>query len=171
MPNEVFEAVRTLLAVREYDDRPVPDDVLCRIVEAGRLTASARNGQPWHFVVVRKHETLGKIGSMIRTGPYVANAAAAVVVAYEKATGQYGLSDASRAVQSMLIAAWGDGVGSNWVGLAGLDAVRKELGFPDGYDVIAVVPVGYPKRNIVGPKKRKPLSEVASAERFGAPFS
>ena len=49
---EVFESVRTVLAVRSYQDKPLPPDVVTRIVEAGRLTASSMNGQPWHFIVV-----------------------------------------------------------------------------------------------------------------------
>jgi nitroreductase len=51
---EVFDAVRTVLAVRSYEDRDVPDGVVHRIVEAGHLTASSMNKQPWHFIVVRE---------------------------------------------------------------------------------------------------------------------
>jgi len=169
MPNEVFEAVRTVLAVREYQDRPVPDDVLHRVIEAGRLSASARNQQEWHFVVVRDREGLRKLGSLVRTGPYSAGAAAAIVVACAK--NEYAMSDASRAIQSMILVAWADGVGSNWTGFGGIEGVRKELGIPDAYDVLAVLPLGYPKREVIGKKNRKPLSEVASLERFGEPFS
>jgi nitroreductase len=171
MANEVFEAARTLLAIREYSDRALPADVARRIVEAGHLTASASNTQPWHFVLVRERERLRKLGSLIRTGSYTANSAAAVIVAYEKEKGEFGISDASRAIQSMMLAAWGDGVGSNWTGFAGrLENVREEFGLPEKYDVLAVIPLGYPKRKVVGKKKRKPLSEVVSAERFGTPL-
>jgi nitroreductase len=167
MANEVFDAVRTVLAVREYQDKEVPGDVLRRIVEAGRLTASGANGQPWHFIVVREKENVQKLGSLVRTGPYIRNAAAAVIVAYEKAKGQYGMADASRAIQSMILAAWADGIGSNWTGFGGLDSVRVEFGLPDTYDVLAVLPLGYPKHRVIGKKKRKPFSEVVSLERFG----
>jgi len=170
MANAVFEAARTVLAIREYEDRPVPDEVLHRIMEAGWLSASANNRQPWHFILVCEREGLRKLGSLVRTGPYTASAAAAVIVAYEKANGQYAVSDASRAIQSMLLTAWGDGVGSNWTGFIGLENVRREFGLPDEYDVIAVVPLGYPRRKVVGKKKRKPLAEVASAERYGTPL-
>jgi len=167
MANEVFETVRTILAVREYQDKPLPEDVVRRIVEAAHLTASASNTQPWHFVLVRERERLRKLGSLVRTGPYIANAAAAVIVAYEKQS-RTGLSDASRAIQSMLLAAWGDGVGSNWTGFGSLENVRIEFGLPDTYEVLGVLPFGYPKRKVIGNKKRKPLDEVVSAERFGA---
>ena len=142
MPNEVYEAVRTVLAVREYQDREIPDEVLRRIVDAGRLTASARNAQPWHFVVVHEREHLRKLGSLVRTGGYTANAAAAIIVACEK--NPSARSDASRGIQSMILVAWGEGVGSNWTGFGGIDAVRKEFGVPDDLDVLAVMPLGYP---------------------------
>jgi nitroreductase len=169
--NQVFDVVRTVLAIRDFEDKELPADVVRRIAESGHLTASASNRQPWHFVVVREREWLRKLGSLDRTGSYTARAAAAVIVAYERETGQYGLSDASRAIQSMIVTAWGEGVGSNWTGFAGgLDAVRIEFGLPDTYEVLAVVPLGYPKRRVIGKKKRKPFDEVVSAEHFGTPL-
>src|SRR5262252_2725194 len=102
MTNPVFDAVRTVLAVREYGDGEVPHDVMRRIAEAGQLTASGGNGQPWHFIVVQDKPNVQKLGSLVRTGPYIRNAAAAIVVAYDKSKGQYGMADASRAIQSML---------------------------------------------------------------------
>jgi nitroreductase len=170
MSNEVFEAVRTVLAVREFDGRPVPDEVLRRIIEAAHLSGGSINLQPWHFVLVHEPERLRELGALVRTGPYIAGASAAVVVAYERSS-QYGVSDASRAIQSMILVAWGDGVGSNWTGFGGLEEVRRMVGLPDTYEVLAVIPFGYPKRKLgKGRKKRKPQSEVASAERFGDPL-
>ena len=93
-----------------------------------------------------------------------------MIVAYEKESSQYGLSDASRAIQSIVLTAWGDGVGSNWTGFTPMDAVRQEFGLPDTYDVLAVLPLGYPTRKVLGKKKRKPFDEVVSAERFGTPL-
>jgi nitroreductase len=78
---EAFEAIRTLLAVRSYKDTPVPDDVVRRIVEAGRLTGSGMNRQPWHFIVIRERETLRRLGALASSGSYVAQAPLAIVVA------------------------------------------------------------------------------------------
>ncbi|MDQ6709825.1 MAG: nitroreductase family protein, partial [Candidatus Dormibacteraeota bacterium] len=145
-------------------------DVVRRIVDAGHLTGSASNMQPWHFVVVRKGETIREMAGLARTGPYIGPARLAIVVATEKDS-PYGVSDASRAIQSMMLTAWADGVGSNWVGFAGLERIAKLVGLPDTYQVLAVLPFGNPKRPVgKGKKKRKPLGEVASAERFGTPF-
>jgi nitroreductase len=168
---EVFEAVRTVLAVREYAERPVPEDVLRKVVDAGHQSASSMNLQPWHYVVVRERETLQSIGRLARTGPYTASASFAVCVAVEKDS-RFGVSDASRAIQNMVLTAWAEGVGSNWVGFGGLDEVAKLLGVPDNYDLLAVVPFGYPARRLGrGRRTRKPVGEVVSAERFGVSFS
>jgi nitroreductase len=166
---EVFEAVRTVLAVRSYQDKRVPSALVRRIVEAGRLTASSMNGQPWHFIVVENPETLRQLGALARTGPYVARAPLAVVVAIERT--KFAVSDASRAVQSMVLTAWSEGVGSNWVGFQGLTEVKSLLGIPDTLDVLAILPFGYPAQaHGKGKKQRKLLSEVAHRERFGQPF-
>ncbi|HEX6349377.1 MAG TPA: nitroreductase family protein [Candidatus Dormibacteraeota bacterium] len=170
MANEVFDAVRTVLAVREYQDKPVPRDVLQRILEAGRLSASASNKQPWHFVLVTDREALQDLGRLVKTGPYVAQAPAAIIVGAER-DNPLAVSDVSRAIQSMILTAWAEGVGSNWTGFSGLDAVRDKVGLPDSYEVVAVLPLGYPKRKLgKGVKNRKPAEQVYSAERFGSPL-
>jgi len=166
---DVFETVRTVLAVRAYQDRPIPDDVIGRILESARLTASSMNAQPWHFVAVTERETLRRLGEAVRTGRYVADAPLAVAVAVERAS-PFGVSDGSRAIQSMVLTAWAEGVGSVWAGFTGMDEVREILGIPRRYDVIAVVPFGYPADDRrAGRKDRKPAEEVDSRERFGRP--
>jgi len=166
---DVFKAVRTVLAVRSYQEKPVPHDVVHRIVEAGRLTASSMNRQPWHFIVIENRGTLQQLGEMARTGPYIAQAPLAIVVAVEKTA--YAVSDASRAIQSMILTAWSEGLGSNWVGFMGLTEIDTLLNIPESLDVLAILPIGYPAQAIgKGKKKRKPLSEIAHRERFGQPF-
>ena len=166
---EVFEAVRTVLAVREYQDKPVPAEIVQRIVEAGRLTGSSMNRQPWHFIVVQDHDTLRQLGALAKTGPYTGQAALAIVVVIQRTP--FSVSDGSRAIQSMMLTAWSEGVGSNWVGFMGMTEVKPLLGIPDNLDMLAIIPFGYPARPVgKGKKNRKPLSEVAHLERFGQPF-
>jgi nitroreductase len=167
---ETYEAVRTVLAVRVFQERPVPPDAVRRIVEAGRLTGSSMNRQPWHFVVVEDREMLNQLGAAAKTGPYIAGAPLAVAVAIERSP--YAVSDASRAIQSMILTAWADGIGSNWVGFMGLEGVRPLLGIPGTLDVLAVIPFGYPAERKAGAKKnRKPIGEVARRETFSRPFA
>jgi nitroreductase len=166
---EALEAIRTLLAVRSYKDTPVPDDVVRRIVEAGRLTGSGMNRQPWHFIVIRERETLRRLGALASSGSYVAQAPLAIVVATDRS--RFAVSDASRAIQSMLLAGWADGVGSNWVGFGGLESTRALLDIPASLDVLAILPFGYPARAVGrGNKQRKPLGDVAHLEKYGRRF-
>lgn len=166
---DVFEAVRTLLAVRRYQDKPVPEATVRRIVEAGRLTGSSMNMQPWHFIVVRDRAILRQLGALAGTGPYVAEAPLAIAVAVDKTP--FAVSDASRAIQSMLLTAWADGVGSNWVGFGDLEEVKALLKIPAKVDVLAIVPFGYPVGAVGrGKKQRKPLAAVAHRERYGQAF-
>ena len=170
---DVYEALRTIVAVRKFQDKPVPADLIHRIVEAARVTSSSRNLQPWQFIVVQDRATLKKIGELAPSGPYVADAAFAIVVAYEKES-IFGVSDASLAVHSMMLTAWAEGVGSNWVGFSGRygETIAPLLGLPNAYEILAVVPFGYPVATLgKGIKKRKSLAEVASSERFGQPFA
>jgi len=170
MTNPVFEAVRTVLAVREYSDQPLSEESLQRIVEAGRLTASSINRQPWHFVLVTDRGLLSQLGQVLKSGPYVAGAGAAVVVGIERES-PFGVSDGSRAMQSMILTAWGEGIGSNWVGFGNIPSAAELVGLPDHYTVLAVVPFGYPRRALgKGRKKRKPLAEVVSLNRFETPL-
>jgi nitroreductase len=184
---DVSDAIRTLLAVRRYQDRPVPEPVIRRVLEAGRLTASGMNAQPWHFVVVQDRDTLRQLGALVpqdrdalrqldtrlASGSWIAEAPLAIVVAVDRTP--FAVSDASRAIQSMLLTAWSDGVGGNWSGfgpLQGLEGIRDLLGIPAEVDVLAVLPLGYPADAVGrGKKRRKPLDQIAHRERWGQPFA
>ena len=168
---EAFDTVRTVLAVRRYREQRVPAGIQGRIVEAGRLSGSSINLQPWHFIVVEERYTLRKIGEIMKTGRYTADASFAVVVLVEKDSPS-AVSDASRAIQNMILTAWSDGVGSNWVGFGTMPAIETLLGAPKSFEALAILPFGYPAAKLGrGKKRRKPLSEVASRERFGTPFA
>ena len=166
---EVYEAIRTMLAVREYEDRSIPDEVVTRIVDAGRLTGSSRNTQKWDFVVVRDRETLRQLGSLASTGKYIADAPLAIAVVVPE--GPTGYVDGARATQDMMLAAWAEGIGSNWVGNANTSEIKSLLNIPSERMVLTLIPFGYPARKVgKGRKQRKALAEVAHAERFGQPF-
>ena len=127
------------------------------------------NRQPWHFIVVQNRDSLRQLGALAKTGPYIAQVALAIVVVIQRTP--FSVSDGSRAIQSMMLTAWSEGVGSNWVGFMGMTDVKPLLGIPDDLDVLAIIPFGYPARPVgKGKKNRKSLSQVAHLERFGRPF-
>src|SRR3989440_13107459 len=167
---ETFEVIRTVLAVRRFKETPIPEPIVRQIVEAGHLTASSMNGQPWHFIIVQDKETLRQLGSLAPTGPYIAQAPLAIIVGIEHSP--YAVSDASRAIQSMILAAWSQGIASNWVSFNSLPDINPVLGIPPEISILSILPFGYPVDTVgKGHKKRKPLSEVAHRERWGEAFS
>jgi nitroreductase len=85
---------------------------------------------------------------------------------------RFAVSDASRAIQSMMLTAWAQGVGSNWTGFDNLKQINPVLGIPEGIEILAIIPFGYPAKAIgKGQKKRKPLGEIAHRERWSQPFA
>jgi|SRR5450432_1382618 len=166
---EVFDAVRTVLAIRQFQEKPISEPIVHQIVEAGHVTASSINGQPWHFIVIQDKEVLRQLGTLARTGPYIAQAPLAIVVGMEHSP--YAVSDASRAIQSMILTAWAEGIGSNWVGFENLQQINPVLGIPEEITILAILPFGYSVATVgKGKKKRKPLGEVAHRERWNQPF-
>ncbi len=162
----VFDVVKTALAVRQYKDKPIPEETLKRIVDAARLTGNSMNKQPWSFIVIQDRATLEKLGELANTGPYTAEAAAAVAVVIERT--RFAVSDGSRAIQSMVLTAWDEGIGSNWVGFMGPDSIKPVLGIPEDHDLLAIIPFGYPDQPTgKGEKTRKPVDEVVFYEQFG----
>ena len=164
----VSECVRGRIETREFKPEPVPEAALQKILEAGRWSPSQRNRQPWHFIVVQERETLKQLSAMAPSGPYLAEAPLAIVVVTEGA--RMPLVDGTRAVSSMQLVAWEEGIGSCWVGGVDRDGVKHLLDIPEAYELITVLPFGYPtdaaKRLR---KRRKPLQQIAHRERFGEP--
>jgi nitroreductase len=165
----VFECVRARIETREFKPDPVPEAVLRKILEAGRWSPSQRNRQPWHFIVVQKRDTLQQLGAMAPSGPYLAEAPLAIVVVTEGARAPF--VDGTRAISSMQLVAWEEGVGSCWIGGVDRERVKHLLGIPEACELITVLPFGYPtdaaKRLR---KRRKPLEQLAHRERFGTPY-
>lgn len=123
----------------------------------------------WQFIIVQDKEMLTRLGELAQTGHYIAQAPLAIVVGMEHSV--FGVSDASRAIQSMILTAWAKGVGSNWVGFENLEQFNSVLGIPKEIEILAILPFGYPVQAIgKGEKKRKPLGEIAHRERWGNPF-
>jgi nitroreductase len=166
---DTFTCIRTRREVREYLDRPISEESLLLILEAGRLAPSSKNSQPWHLVVIRKKETLEKIASLTPTGTHIGKAPLAIAVLMDGA--KLPEVDGARAIQNMVLEAWDLGIGACWVTNFYDDAVKDILGAPQRMKLISVIPFGYPKEPKTNRKKiRKPLEEIVSNEKLGEPL-
>ena len=128
---------------RSYADRPVPEDVQQRILDAGRLSGSSVNKQPWLFVVVESDDAKERIAEVVYAGENIRTCAFAVAIATDG--GKYPF-DVGRALQNMFLTAWNEGVVSCPNGVKDAEAAVRELGLDEGRLPVNIPSFGYPKR-------------------------
>jgi nitroreductase len=162
---DVYETIISKRDTRSYSDRPISDESLHHILQAGRMAGSAKNAQPCRFVVVREGERKRELAGCGQFAQHVPNAAVAVAVVIPNDGREF---DAGRAAQNMMLAAWSEGIASCAVTMHDVDCARRVLGLPDSYRVAIVVPFGYPPAE--GAKslgaKRLPLEEMVHHETW-----
>ena len=165
----------SLRAVREYDGRPIPRPVLDDILRVARWTGSARNDQPWDFIVVRDRETIARLAAVDGSAGFAADASLVIVIALAGGTKLIESYDEGRVSERMMLVAHAHGIGANtgWFSPTGARAVKDMLGIPDGKWVRSMVAFGYPATTgrSSKPDVRKPVAEIAHDGRFGAPFT
>jgi nitroreductase len=149
--------------VRAYADRPLPDDAIRRLLEAGRLAGSSRNRQARRFVVLRDQALIERAARAVYEQDNLLGAQLAVAILV-RGKGPTGF-DAGRAAQNMMLAAANDGIGSCPNGIADADALAAVLGQADDEQVATVLSFGYPARP-VDPASRTPQEWIARADRL-----
>ena len=159
---DVFLAVVSKREVRAYADRPLPEDAVRRLLQAGRLAGSSRNRQARRFVVLRDG-ALARAAEGVWSPENVRGAALAVAIVI-RGKGPTGF-DAGRAAQNMMLAAWGDGIGSCPNGIANPEALAAVIGHADDEQVATVLSFGYPARP-VDPEGRTPDAWIERADRL-----
>lgn len=170
---ETWDALTSRRNIREFEQRPIDSEVLDRILEAGRRAPSARNVQPWDYVVVTDPVQLTELAKVWQGAGHVAGAAAAIALVTDevddersKLNNQYDLGQATMAI---MIAAADAGVGTGHASVGDQDKAREVLGFPDGKRLAYVLDLGYPADRPLAPIKRpnrRPFDEVVHRGRW-----
>ena len=164
---EVFECVKTLSSIRNYINKEAPDEAIMEVLEAGRLAPSAHNDQPWEFILIRDKGALKELERYCISGRFISQVSFAVVVVTDPASKWHEI-DSTRAVQNMVLTAWGRGLGSCWIGRLDTEGLKSYLGIPKGLNVLTVLPFGYfDERLSGGAKFRKSPEEVFHLNRYG----
>ncbi len=176
---DIVEAIRTVRQARKYSTDPVAADQLETLLQVARWTGSARNTQPWHFIVVDDKERLRKISQLRPPINWVADAPLAIALVMDGKSPDSEIYDEGRVAERLLIAArvLGLGGGVAWYGDDAQTAEGKRiLGVPESLFNRGVVVIGHatstkdtrPNANIGG---RKPVSEVVSHNQYGKSLS
>jgi nitroreductase len=170
---ETWDAITSRRNVREFADRPLADDELHRILEAGRRAPSSRNGQPWDFIVVTDRAQLAELSQVWRGGGHIAGSAATVVVVLPALddAGQRERTnfDVGQATLQMMVVAADLGIGSGHSAVGDQARARELLGFPEDRYASIMVDFGYPADRPLTPIKRpdrRPFDEVVHPGRW-----
>lgn len=163
-----LDLVRARESVRSYaPDRPVPREILERILEAGRLAPSACNLQPWRFIVVSSPENLARVracykGAWFQDAPHILVVAGKRRDAWTRRDGYNSLeTDLAIAMDHIILAAAAEGVGTCWIGAFDPAVLRQALELEDGEEVFALTPLGYASAGYrPRAKERKELAEI-----------
>ncbi|MHA1835339.1 MAG: nitroreductase family protein [Candidatus Odinarchaeia archaeon] len=167
----VMMAILNRRSIRRFKDKPVEEDKLMRVLEAGRLAPSARNLQNWKFIVVRDKSVKEKLVEAAKGQKFIGEAPVVIVACgtitdYVMSCGQPAYTvDVSIAVDHMTLKAVEEGLGTCWIGAFYEDKVKEILGIPDDIRVVALLPLGYPD---IEPKMppRKPLEEIVAFDKW-----
>lgn len=157
-----YLAVVSKRDVRNYDGRPLPDDAVRRLLEAGRVAGSSRNRQARRFIAIRDRAVIEQAATAVFRAPNLLGSALVVAVLV-RGKGPLGL-DAGRAAQNMMLAAWNEGIGSCPNGIADPEALRVALGHDEDEQVATLISFGYPAR-ARDPGRRSPEEWIERADR------
>jgi nitroreductase len=171
---QTYDVIRRKRDSRAYDRRPIPDDALRRILQAGRMAGSAKHAQPCRFVVLTDPDHKRELAACGDFTAHLLDAPAVIAVVLMPPAGQFDpvratAFDAGRAAQNMMLTAWSEGIGSCPVTMHRGDDAARVLRLPDGHSVVWAIAFGYPAD--VPPDRpsrpRLPLADYVFREYWG----
>lgn len=168
----VIEAIRTKRAVRQFQDKDLPKDVVTAILDAGRRAQSARNRQPWVFIAIRDEAILKALVEISPNASHLAGAALGVAIVTPLPTANPSIMfDAGQAAAYMQLAGWELGIASCLGSIHNVERSRELLGFPKDMHMLIVISFGYPadEASLARPLQkggRRPLTELVHWDRW-----
>lgn len=172
----VFDAIMTRRSTKKFEKRPVDDKLIGVILYMATQAPSAGNIQEWEFVVVKEEEQKKKLAKAALSQMFIAEAPAVIVICanLERTCLKYGkrgetfyaIQDTALAIQNLMLAAQGLGLGSCFVGSFEEDTVSDIIELPDNIRPVAIIPIGYSAEKPESPG-RIPFENLTFSERYG----
>lgn len=170
---DIFEAIQKRRSIRQFDPaKPVGDDVVQKVLEAGIMAPSAGNGQSWRFFVVRDRALKKRLALEAGHQAFIDECPVAIVVCSdlasaeegygERGRGTYSLQETAAAVENMLLAITALGFGCCWVGAFNESVASEILGLPKGVRPLAILPIGVPAEPKAKIPPRMKIEEVTT---------
>lgn len=163
---DVLEALLTRRSIRSYRKDPVPQELLERILEAGRWAPSASNSQPWEFIVFTEPDIKRRIARSFMFGLFLIEAPVGIAVVVDPYQSSCPVQDGTLAAYSLWLAAHGLGLGACWINPGFNDAaVKRLLKIPENKEIICILSVGYPAQKAAS--QRRQLRDIVHLEQYG----
>jgi nitroreductase len=168
----VSDAIRTKRAIRKFQDKPLPENLVRAILNAGRRSQSSKNVQAWQFIAIQEKATLKALSECGEWAGHIAGAALCVAILTPEPSEKFQtMFDAGQAAAFMQLLAWELGVGSCPASIYDFERARAILGFPPEWHLRIALSFGYPaddEKLSAAPKKggRMSLDEVIHWERW-----
>lgn len=155
MKSDILKTIHSRKSVRKYTEKKVNREDLDTLIKAGMAAPTAKNTQPWEFIVITKKETLIKLAEAMENGKMLAQAGAAIIIcgnlerALEGDREGYWIHDCAAATENILLAAESLGLGAVWIGLHPVSEregkVREISSIPQEIIPFSVISIGYPE--------------------------
>ena len=168
---DTYQTILSLRSVRQFDlSRPIDEAALQRILQAGRMSGSSKDSQPWWFIVVTERERLQALSQTGNFAQHLAGAALGIAIVFDPQFYR-GEFDSGRTAQNMMLAAWNDGIGSCIASMQREDDCKAVLGVPPEFRLQHIISFGYPlpidqSIALVPKRPRKPLADIVMKERW-----
>lgn len=159
---EIIEGILTRRSIRKYSDKKVTKEQIHELLKAGMYAPSARNQQPWHFIIIDDRQLLSKMMNIHPYAKMLGQAQWAILVCgdeKQELSKGYWVVDCSAATQNILLAAHGSGLGAVWLGLHPREErkndIRKLFDLPGHIQPLSLISVGYPDEEKEQPERFK----------------
>jgi nitroreductase len=168
---DVLTAIRGRRSIRKYSSTPVEEEKLLKVLEAARLSPSARNAQDWKFIVVRDEAKRARLAEAAGVYHFIGQAPIIVVACGTEPNsimrcGQPRHTvDLSIATAYLILEAYEQGLGTCWIGGFDEKIVKEALEIPEGVRAVAMTPLGYPAES-PATRPRKRIEEIVCYDRF-----
>jgi len=162
---EAYQCIVSKRDTRAYLDKPIEDEKLRKVLQAGRMAGSSKNTQPVRLVVLRERQRREEVAACAQFAQHLPFAAAGIAICAPSTGSDF---DAGRAAQNMMVAAWSMGIASCPCSMHDQACVKGALGLPEDYRVVVVLALGYPDPKVpmgMG-RKRLDLDEFVHEERW-----
>lgn len=166
--SEYLEFLKSRRSIRRFKPEKPPMDLIMKAIDTARFAPSARNSQPWRFIIVDDSALKEKLASVHPAAMPLRNAPLGIVVVchVDESPTSYAL-DCANATLYLLLAIHAVGLGAVWIqALRNIDEIRAILDIPERAIPVAIIAVGYPDES-PPPKPRKPIDEIVFVNKYG----